>query len=84
MVTDEGQALVMNGHGEDSGGLSILKEFCLIHYLDTPDYVIDQIEATTSLMGLREADWNGYHAEWSYHPDNGLDITIVDTEFDGD
>ena len=85
VVTDEGQALVMNGKGtEDATGLTVTKEACLLLYVKTPTYVVDQMDATTSLMGLRQADWNGYHAEWSYHPDNGLDITIVDTEFKSD
>jgi hypothetical protein len=45
-----------------------------------PDYVVEQIDSTTSLMGLREATWDGIEASWSYHPDNGLDLILKDTQ----
>jgi hypothetical protein len=29
-------------------------------------------------MGRQEASWDGIEASWSYHPDNGLDLVLVD------
>jgi hypothetical protein len=34
------------------------------------------MENTSSLKGVQDADWDGLHAEWSYHPDNGFDVSI--------
>ncbi len=53
---------------------------CILNNLNVPDYVVEQIDSTTSLMGLREATWDGIEASWSYHPDNGLDLILKDTQ----
>ena len=32
------------------------------------------------MMGVVETDWDGYEAQWTYHPDNGLNMTIEPTD----
>jgi len=51
---------------------------CVLNELDAPDYVLSQVESTNSLMGRQSADWGDLTASWSYHPDNGLQMTITE------
>lgn len=79
-VADEGTSIVIDGPSDESAGLAdaITGTFCVLKELEIPTYVTTQIENTTSLMGRQEASWDGIEASWSYHPDNGLDLVLVD------
>lgn len=84
-VTDDGSSIIMDGPYESEylpgAGKKYIQSLAIVlANLDTPDYVIEQMESTTSLMGVREASWDGIDASWSYHPDNGFDLVLVDTE----
>ena len=69
--------LFIDGDGDESAGASIEDTVCILSELDIPNSVIGRIEHTTSQMGLVDGQWSKYEAQWSYHPDNGLDMTIV-------
>jgi hypothetical protein len=75
---DGGESLIVDGPSDSSSSLeeSIGFSACVLGELETPDYVISQMDSTTSLMGLREAEWEGIEASWSYHPDNGFDLVL--------
>ncbi len=45
-----------------------------------PERVRNHVASTRALDGIQEDDWNGYSAQWSYHPDDGLSITIWVTD----
>jgi hypothetical protein len=79
-VEDEGTSIIVDGV-PDSGDVadSIDDTVCILNEIDVPSYVITQMESTTSLMGRQTASWDDIEASWSYHPDNGLDIVLVDT-----
>jgi hypothetical protein len=79
-VADEGTSIVIDGPSDESAGLTdaITGTFCVLEELEVPTFVTTQIENTTSLMGRQEASWDGIEASWSYHPDNGLDLVLVD------
>ena len=81
-VADEGQSIIMDGPPDSSANMDefITDLSCVIEALEVPDYVVHNMENTTSLMGLQEATWDGIHAQWSYHPDNGLDLVLNETE----
>ena len=49
---------------------------CVLEEVNTPDYVQSKLENTTSLMGDQTATWDNISASWSFHPDNGLDVTL--------
>lgn len=51
---------------------------CVLGALDTPKYVIKMMEGTTALMGAQKVKVDGLKYRWTYHPDNGLDLIIVD------
>jgi hypothetical protein len=77
-LADEDTTLIIDVQGEDldSGSISFDALFCVLAELDTPSYVISQIEGTRALDGMQSANWETYTARWTYHPDQGLDITI--------
>jgi hypothetical protein len=80
-VEDGGTSIIVDGPPDDTNTNTFYPDLAsLLTALDVPAYVVDQIDSTSSLQGLREASWNGIEAQWSYHPDNGLDLTLVDTE----
>lgn len=51
---------------------------CVLGALDTPKYVIKMMSGTTALMGVQKVKADGLKYRWSYHPDNGLDLIIID------
>lgn len=75
-VDSGGSAMYLNGEGEDSAGVNVLVQLCILDELGVPDSVFDRISGTTSLMGVQTARWDNLEASWTYHPKNGLDISI--------
>ena len=51
---------------------------CLFRMLETSQAVTATVDSTTALMGVQQADDGGLHYQWSYHPDNGLNMVITD------
>lgn len=77
-LADDDTTLIIDVQGEElgSGSISFDALYCVLAELDTPSYVISQIESTRALDGMQSANWETYTAQWTYHPDQGLDITI--------
>jgi hypothetical protein len=44
--------------------------------MKAPSFVTAQIDSTRALDGLQKATWGRLSAFWTYHPDNGLNISI--------
>ena len=63
---------MIEGEGEENLGVDTSGIVCLLNGLDTPDSVITRMSNTNSQMGVVEGRWDVYEAEWTYHPDNGL------------
>ncbi len=57
---------------------SLVSTACILKAVDTLSYVVTQMDSTSSLMGRQTAAWDGLEASWTYHPDNGLDVQIVE------
>jgi hypothetical protein len=53
---------------------------CVIEELDVPSSITAQMDRTTAMMGVQEAEDDGIEFSWSYHPDNGVNMVITDTE----
>ncbi|KRC71280.1 MULTISPECIES: hypothetical protein [unclassified Nocardioides] len=51
---------------------------CVLNELGTSEAIVAQMETTTSMMGRQSANQDGIGYEWSYHPDNGMNMTIAD------
>jgi len=75
-LADGGQSIIIDTgskYGDPSGMDCVLRE------LDTPQSVQAQIGSTTAMMGVQDADHDGLHYSWSYHPDNGVNMVIEST-----
>lgn len=76
-VDDGGKTLIINSSGDaiktivDTQTVS-----CVLDYLKTPAAVRAHISGTRALDGRQADSWDGFTAAWTYHPDDGLDITI--------
>ena len=46
----------------------------LIDKLGLPDSLFEDMTMTNALMGKQSEEYENYVVEWSYHPDNGLDV----------
>lgn len=78
-VEDDGATLIIDMAGKDigSGDLTLAEEECLLENLGIPTSVHEKMLATRALDGRRDGDWDGIAAEWSYHPDDGLDVILT-------
>ena len=76
---DNDRSLTLDGRGaDDSQGAAIETIACVLGALETPDSTLSLIDSTRALDGRQSATWNGYSASWSYHPDSGLNIVLVE------
>jgi hypothetical protein len=78
-IGDEGKTLSLDMMGEDEyEGATIDDVICVVNSpsLKMPEFIINSVETTRALDGKQTGDWDGFEAEWSYHPDNGLDLMI--------
>ncbi len=78
-IADEGKTLIVDMMGEDDyTGASYGDVSCVVNDTDLamPDYVVSAIESTRALDGRQSGEWDGFEAQWSYHPDSGLDLVI--------
>ena len=79
-VLDDGDAIDFESAGLVLSGIPVGAEpekvLCVMTELGAPDSTGSKVGNTRSLDGTREANWDGYHAEWTYHPDDGLNMII--------
>jgi hypothetical protein len=77
-IGDDGTALIIDSAGAEEFPRSDLDEvYCIFDELEVPDSVISQVENTRALDGRQGAEWGDYAATWTYHPDDGLNLTII-------
>lgn len=74
-VADEGHTLLIEGV---FGGEDLKTMRCMFDELGTPTSIRSQMDSTNSLMGRQTADDAGLTYAWSYHPDNGFDLTVTE------
>jgi hypothetical protein len=75
-LDQDGKGLFLDGQGKEELGLTVDHTFCILRELELPISVKSRIQNTTSIMGQQEAEWDGITALWTFHPDNGLDISL--------
>ena len=78
-IGDEGKSLLLDTQGsDDATGLNMTQLDCILIRLETPDSTRSLIDSTRALDGRQEAKWDSITATWSYHPDSGLNMVIVE------
>lgn len=75
---DHTMTLDMAGEDTNSGVLSFDQVTCVLAALGIPSSVASRMDATRALDGMQDGEWPGFHASWTYHPDNGLDIILTE------
>jgi hypothetical protein len=72
-VQDDGHSIIVDGVTVNVDGL-----VCILDRLGTSSALIEDMASTTSMMGRQKDEEHGLKYAWSYHPDNGMDMTIRD------
>lgn len=73
-VLDGGDGLVLDGQGEDTPGLRLESIACVLTDLGVPGTTINRMDSTRALDGRQSDTLDDFTVEWSYHPDDGLDL----------
>lgn len=76
---DEGRSLIVDT-GSEYGPIEGLA--CVLGELGTSQAIVAQLESTTAMMGVQEADDDSLNYQFSYHPDNGINMVITDESSD--
>lgn len=81
-VADGGQTVTFVVNDEPSSDKDVWgwsnadKFLCLMDELDAPSYLREHINQTRALDGQQTDSWDDFEARWTFHPDDGLSITI--------
>ena len=77
-IADGGDTFVIDGQGkEDVFGLDTAGVLCALDGLKMTTAVREHVSSTRALDGRQEDAWDGLKASWTYHPDNGLQMTVT-------
>ncbi len=80
-VADRGRTLIFDTKGSNDGtGHAMSDVACVLNLLLIPQAVVTHIDSTRALDGQQTDTWEGINARWTYHPNTGLTLTLVDTE----
>ncbi len=81
VVVDEGKTALLTLDTEREEKKQLLDDsLCVFNSFDPPQSVQSHILSTSNLDGFQEAEWDGISAQWRYHRDLGIVITLVETE----
>jgi hypothetical protein len=81
-LADGGKTLIIDGRSESQQlngqgtGVDSKTEACILKNLGVTAAVLNHMDNTRALDGRQTDSWDGFTASWTYHPDDGLDITI--------
>jgi hypothetical protein len=73
-LADNGATIIVDT-GSEYGSTAGMD--CVLDELGTPQSILAQLGNTTAMMGTQQADHDGVHYSWSYHPDNGVNMVIT-------
>ncbi|NUQ88548.1 MAG: hypothetical protein HOQ43_08820 [Glycomyces artemisiae] len=77
-VGDGGQTLSIDNAGaEETVGATVVELGCILVDLDVPDAVVNHIDSTRALDGYQEDSFGEFEMGWTYHPDDGVNMTIT-------
>jgi hypothetical protein len=78
-LADKGSTLIVTGTDVDtsSGKAATKVAICLMDQTKMPASVRNHVEHTRALDGTQTDSWDGIKVRWTYHPDNGLNMTFT-------
>lgn len=78
LLSSDGKSISFDTKGnDDSDGDLVGAAFCVLRSLLVPEYVFTSIKETRALDGQLEESWGDYRTTWRYHPDTGMQMTII-------
>ena len=81
-LADAGRTIIIPGVGQneplDERSNALESMECILQEADATAAVQERIGTTRALDGMQEADFGQFSAFWTYHPDDGLNLTIED------
>jgi hypothetical protein len=78
LLSSDGASISFDSKGEDdSQGDSLGSAYCILHALLAPEYIYKNIAETRALDGLLEESWSDFRVNWRYHPNTGVQLTII-------
>ncbi|MBE3073473.1 MAG: hypothetical protein IMZ75_00775 [Actinobacteria bacterium] len=81
VLADRGKTITMTAETDSyrgEGSLPMDDVLCPLVALNMPTSISAKMSNTTSLMGMQTDTWDGVEVSWSYHPDNGFNVILVD------
>ena len=79
-LLDGGKTLKFSYTGKYSSFMASASSYvdlaCALSVMKAPSFVTAQIDTTRALDGLQKATWGKLSAFWTYHPDNGVNISF--------
>lgn len=76
---DGDRSLSLDGQGEkDYSGLPMQKIDCVLNNIHVPDFIRAEMGKTRALDGTQRESWDNFSVSWTYHPDDGLNIGLVE------
>lgn len=77
VIADGGKTFVIKTQGaEDTDGFDSTGLRCVLDQLAVPASVREHIGDTRALDGQQTDTWDAFTARWTYHPDDGLSMTV--------
>lgn len=76
-LMDDGNALLLDTEGDESSGLQLATVACVLIALDVPQATMSRMDSTRALDGRQTDEFNGITVEWTYHPDEGMDVLFT-------
>jgi hypothetical protein len=78
LLSVDGKSASFDTKGEeDSEGDLLASAYCMLRALLAPDYIFDSMAKTRALDGLMEESWSDFRVNWRYHPNTGVQLTII-------
>lgn len=79
LVADDGHTLTLHTEGKEyASDYTIIDLACVLAALETPQDVLSHMDMTSSNDGQQTDEWADFGARWTYHPDNGMTVTITE------
>jgi hypothetical protein len=76
-LADGDKTLLIDTEGtDDAGGTDVMAMGCVAKHLEMPAAVVAHMDGTRALDGRQTDSWGDFTAAWSYHPDDGVSLTI--------
>lgn len=72
-LEDDGKTLLVQTASDAGSPVGVQ---CVFDELQTRTSIISKIGNTTAMMGVQSAEQDDVEYTWTYHPDNGLDLTL--------